>query len=147
MALRSALEDFESTTLAAIPGLLGKLHYIAGIHNGRGKYSHWGMGKTHGKEASGYAIRTLHAAVLTQVLRTPLRALDDDLRRSALSAQLTNPQFLLALEKRAPQALPERSAEASEKHLMAVLHALSALLQSPARASHLNASLPPPPVQ
>ena len=147
MALKSALEDFESTTLGAIPGLLAKLHYIAALHDGHGGYSHWGMGKVHGEEAARRAIRTAHTAVLTQVLRSSLRLLDQDLRRSASSGQITEREFLLSLEKLVPQALPDRSVAASEKHLTAVLHALLALLESPTRASLPDALRPPPPVR
>ena len=147
MALKSPLEDFEATTLQAIPGLLAKLHYIAGLHDGRGNYSHWGMGRSHGQEAAQRAMRTSHAAVLMRVLRTPLRMLDEDLQRSASSEQMTAQELLKSLIHRAPQALPERAGAPSQKHLRAVLNALSALLESRARASHPDASPLPPPVQ
>jgi hypothetical protein len=147
VALKSALEDFETTTLGAIPGLLAKLHYIAALHDGHGGYSHWGMGRVHGEEAARQAIRTAHTAVLTHVLRSSLRLLDQDLRRSASGEQITEREFLASLEKLAPQALPDRSLTAAEKHLTAVLHALSALLENPARASHPDALPPQPPVR
>jgi len=79
VALRSPLEDFESTTLEAIPGLFGKLRYVAELHDGSGGYSHWGMERVHGKEPTRRAIRLAHAALLTQVLRTQLRVLVADL--------------------------------------------------------------------
>lgn len=147
MALRSPLEDFESTTLGAIPGLLGRLHYLAGLHDGRGRYSHWGMARVHGEEGARRAIRTSHAAVLAQVLRAPLRVLDEDLRCSASSAHTTAAEFLLSLKQLVPQVLPERSVEASEKHFMAVLHALSVLAANQGRANRPDASRPPLPVQ
>ena len=147
MALNSAVEDFEDTTLAAIPGLLRKLHYIVGLRDGRGNYSHWGMERTHGQEPAQRAIRIAHSAVLSQVLRTSLRVLDQDLRRSISSEQITERELLVSLENQARQALPDGSVAASEKHLRAVLHALSALLKNPARASHPDASPPPPPAR
>ena len=147
MALKSALEDFETTTLGAIPGLLARLHYIASLHDGQGSYSHWGMGRVHGEEGARRAIRTAHAAILTQILRTSLRVLDEDLRSSASGGQVTALEVLGSLKEMTLQALPDRAGPASEKHLRAVLHALSALLESPARASHPDASLPPPPVR
>lgn len=147
MALKSALEDFESTTLGAIPGLLAKLHYIAALHNGHGSYSHWGMERVYGEATARRAIRAAHSAVLTQVLRTSLRVLNEDLRRSASGGQITEREFLVSLKQLAPRALPDRAAAASEKHLTAVLHALLALLENPARASHPDALLPPPPVR
>lgn len=147
MALRSALEDFESTSLGAVPGLLGKLRYLAELHDGRGRYSHWGMARVHGEEAARRAIRASHTAVLAQVLRAPLRVLDEDLKGSASSAQATAAEFLVSLKQLAPQVLPERSVEASEKHLMAVLHALSVLVANQGRANHPDASRPPLPAQ
>ena len=147
MALRSALEDFEGTSLGAICGLLGKLHYFAELHDGRGRYSHWGMRRVYGEEAARRAMRTSHAAVLTRVLRTPLRVLAEDLSSSASSAQVTALAFLSSLGNLAAQALPAGAVAASQSHLMAVLHALSALVESQARASRQGASPPPPPVQ
>jgi hypothetical protein len=147
VALKSALEDFESTTLAAIPGLLGKLRYLAELHEGRGGYCHWGMARVHGEEAARRAIRTSHTVVLAQVLRTPLRVLDEDLKGSASSAHTTAAEFLLSLKHLGPQVLPERPVEASEKHFMAVLHALSVLVANPGRANPPDASRPPLPVQ
>ena len=147
MALRSALEDFEGTSLGAIPRLLGKLHYFAELHDGRGNYSHWGMGRVYGEETARRAIRTSHAAVLTRVLRTPLRVLAEDLNGSASSAQVTALAFLSSLVKLTAQALPAGALAASQSHLTAVLHALSALVESQARASRLNASPPQPPVR
>jgi hypothetical protein len=162
VALKSALEDFEGTTLATVSGLLGRLHYLAGLHDGHGKYSHWGMSRVHGEEAARRAIRTSHAFVLAQVLRTPLSVLDEDLQRSASGGKITAHEFLESLKKLAPQALPspqhtkmggaadrepDRSLAASEKHFMAVLHALSALLANRATAIHPDASPPLPPAQ
>ena len=147
MALRSALEDFENTTLGAIPGLLAKLHYIAGLHDGHGNYVHWGMGRTHGEEAARRAIRTSHADVLTQVLRTPLQVLYNDLRRSATAGQITAQELLVSLWERAPRALPERAGAPSEKHFTTVLRALSALLKNQAHASLPDALQPPLPAR
>ncbi len=139
MMLKSALEDFEATTLGAIPGLLAKLSYIAGLHDGRGNYAHWGMGRTYGEEAARRAIRAAHVALLSQILRSPLRELDQDVQRSASGRQLTAGMFLVSLKGRLKQALPERSIPAVEKHLNAALDALLALLLPPARASRPDA--------
>ena len=147
MALKSALEDFQDATLSAVSGLLGKLHYIAGLHDGHGGYSHWGMGRVHGEEPARRAIHAAHSAILTQLLRTPLRILDMDLKRSALDGKLTAFELLASLIKMTRRALPDRSMAASEKHLTAVLHALLALQESPIRANRPDASQLPPPGQ
>ncbi len=135
MVLKSAFEDFEGSSLGAVPGLLGKLHYLAALHDGGGSYSHWGLGRVYGRDAAQRAIRASHSALLSRILRTPLRVLADDLESSAFSAQITANEFLFSLEKLTRQVLPERPQAASQKHLMSVLHALSALLQSQARAT------------
>ena len=51
VVLKSALEDFEGSTLSAVPGLLGKLRYLARLYT-RGVYSHWGMEKVYGSGAA-----------------------------------------------------------------------------------------------
>lgn len=144
MALRSASEDFEQTSLAVIPGLLGKLHYLSGLHDGRGGYAHWGMGRVYGAHAAERAIGTSHKAILTQVLRTPMRVLFEDLQRSASNVQVSTIEFLSVLKKRTPALLPEGSTAASQRHAMAVLRALSALVENPERASPPGASPLPP---
>lgn len=140
MAVRSALEDFEETTLKAISGLLAKLHYLATLHDGHGHYAHWGMERVHGAEASARAIRSSHVAVLTQVLRAPVRVLLQDVAASAATVRVPAHEFLRSLGKSPQQVLPERCMAASQKHLIAVLHGLSALLERQERASRPGAS-------
>ncbi len=146
MVLKSALEDFEASSLGSIPGLLGKLHYLAALHNSQG-YSHWGLGKVYGKDAAQRAIRASHTALLAQVLRTPLRVLAQDLDSSASREQVPALEFIFSLETRAAQALPEHPQAASQKHLMSVLHALSALVRSQGPATRPGASPLPQPGQ
>lgn len=140
MPFRSALEDFEETTLDAISGVFAKLHYLGTLHDGEGKYSHWGMERVHGAEVAERAIRSSHVAVVTRVLRTPLRVLMEDVRSSASKLQLPASEFVRTLNRSPQLVLPERSTAASRKHLMAVLHALLALVESQERASRQDAS-------
>jgi hypothetical protein len=140
VALKSAIEDFDTCTLGAIPDLLGKLHYLADLHDGRGNYAHWGMGRVFGKEAARRAMRISHTTVMTRLLRTPLRELREDLNHSAATQGTTATEFLASLETRARNALPVGSPLGAEKHFMAVLHALSALAEAQAHASHPGAS-------
>jgi hypothetical protein len=140
VAFRSAFEDFEKTSLVAVPGLLGKLYYLSELHDGRGGYSHWGMNRVYGTYAAERAIGTSHKAILTKVLRAPLRVLVDDLRRSAANAQLSAADFIAALKKRTSALLPQGSMAASQKHAMAVLQALSALVEGQDDATPQGAS-------
>jgi hypothetical protein len=145
MALKSALEDFDTCTLGAIPPLLGKLHYLAELHDGRGNYSHWGMSRVFGKDVARRALRTSHAMVMNRVLRTPLRELTEDLNHSASKHGTTPVEFLSSLETRARNALPAGFPAGAERHFMAVLHTLSALVEGQAHASHPGAWPPLPP--
>lgn len=144
MVLKSALEDFESSTLSAVPGLLGKLRYLAQLHDGQGAYSHWGLERVYGSGAAGNAIRVSHGVLVSGILSTPLRDLADDLKSSATGAQVTELEFLSCLETPQGNALPARRLHASEKHFRSVLHSLFALVQNRARATPRDVSLLPP---
>jgi len=147
VALRSALEDFESSTLSAVPGLLGKLRYLAQLHDGHGAYSHWGLKKVYGGGAAEKAIQTSHRILVSGVLKTPLRDLVDDLKWSATEAQITEFEVLSCLETPQGNALPAQRLHASEKHFKSVLHSLSALVQNRASAAPRDVSPLPPPAQ
>jgi len=143
--LRSALEDFEGSTLEAVPGLLGKLRYLALLHNGAGDYSHWGLEKVYGRGAAEKAIRLSHTSLVARILKTPLRDLVEDLERSAANAQTTNSELLSNLATPIRNALPAQSLRTSEKHLRLVLQTLSVLVQNRASANPPDASPLPPP--
>src|SRR5712672_2701039 len=97
MRLRSVLEDFEANTLAAVPGLLGKLCYLAALHDGNGTYEHWGLAKVYGPDATRAAINTSHRALLSKILKTPLPALLEDVRSSSAGHQIAAREFLFSL--------------------------------------------------
>ena len=137
MRLRSALEDFEANTLAAVPGLLGKLHYLGTLHDGDGAYNHWGLEKVYGKDSAGSAITTCHRALLSRILKTPLSVLLDDVGASSPNCQLANGEFLCLLKS--PHSLPKSPPPASQIHFRSVLHALSALAESGNNANRQNA--------
>jgi hypothetical protein len=133
MTLRSALEDFESNTLGAVPGLLGKLSYTSSLHDGSGAYRHWGLEKVYGADAAQRAISSAHRMLLSQVLKTPLPVLLDDLRTSCGDEQRAEMEFLFSLTEK--PSLPKPIPPASPGHLRSVLHALSALLENRHAAS------------
>jgi hypothetical protein len=144
--LRSALEDFEGSTLSSVPGLLGKLRYVTLLHKGSGCYSHWGLEKVYGSGRAEKAIRASHGALLARILRTPLRDLADDLKWSARCAEVTDVEFLSGLRVQ-ENALPPESLQASEKHFRSVLQTLFALAQNKVPASPRDASPLQPPAQ
>src|SRR5438132_14255243 len=82
MTLLSALDDLLVTTLAAVPGLLTKLEYLSGLR-GMGGYSHWGMVRVHGEEATREALAEAHGMVISEILRMPLSKLMEDAQASS----------------------------------------------------------------
>src|SRR5215469_6801274 len=134
MTLRSALEDFESNTLEAVPGLLGKLSYTGTLHDDSGDYSHWGLEKVYGPEAARQAIGAAHRMLLSKILKTPLPILLDDLRVSSASENLSEKEFLFGLKS--GNLLPRPLSPGSPRHLRSVLQTLSLLIETRDGANH-----------
>ncbi|MGH9649198.1 MAG: hypothetical protein ACRD3I_01880, partial [Terriglobales bacterium] len=66
MAFLSASEDFLTTTLAALPGVWGKLQYLSGLRNEAGDYDHWGLTRLHGEAAVQRALGEAHRDVFLE---------------------------------------------------------------------------------
>src|SRR5262249_45828386 len=73
----SPTEDFDRT-LAAIPGGLQKLKYLAELRHDGDHHRHWGMERIYGIEESEKVMELAHSALLQHVLQTPLRVLVSD---------------------------------------------------------------------
>ena len=90
MALKSALEDLLGTTLAEVPGTVGKVGYLASLRDGAsGTYAHWGLTRTYGEMAAQQALAEAHRLLFLRMLRTPLRALRDDVVISSGALKMT----------------------------------------------------------
>lgn len=136
MTLKSALQDVKETTLGAVRGLLGKLFYLATLRRARGGYEHWGLEVVHGPESSDRALRTVHAEIVTAVLRMPLASLLDDLAESCRDANLAPHTYIEQLQNRFDVLLPGGGKDSpAAVHLSSVLAALSMLEQRRARAT------------
>ena len=142
MRLKSALEDFETNTLGAVPGLLGRLSYVGGLRDGKGtgtgRYEHWGLARVYGDDAAQSAIRASHRVLLSEVLKKPLAVLLKDVPASCANEHLTESEFLAALAQSSPKPL----SPAARAHLGSVLSALSALVESRENANPRGASQP-----
>jgi hypothetical protein len=138
MRLKSAREDFETNTLSAVPGLLGRLSYVGRLHDGKGKYEHWGLAKVYGDDAAQCAISASHRILLLDVLKKPLAVLLKDALASCSNEHLTEKELLVTLEKSSPTHL----SPAARAHLGSVLSALSALVESRNDANLPGASQP-----
>ena len=142
MRLKSALEDFKTNTLGAVPGLLGRLSYVGGLRDGKGtgtgRYDHWGLARVYGDDAAQSAIRASHRVLLSEVLKKPLAVLLKDVPASCANEHLTESEFLAALAQSSPKPL----SPAARAHLGSVLSALSALVESRKNANPRGASQP-----
>jgi len=126
MRLRSAIEDFEVTTLGRISGLLGRLSYVTRLQGGNETYAHWGLAKVYGNDAAQAAIRASYRTLLSEVLKKPLVVLLQDVPTSSSNEHLSEREFLARLAQSAPMPL----SAAARAHLESVLSALSALVES-----------------
>ena len=130
MGLVSALEDLSSRTLAAIPGLLGRLEYVSSLRV-EGHYAHWGLARVYGERAAQRAMVDAHKMLLEEVLQTPLAMLVQDSEAACAAQGRETPTYLDELRNRRTDLLPEGSSgPATTRHLSSVLSALSALTKA-----------------
>jgi hypothetical protein len=136
MTLKSALQDFKETTLAAISGLLAKLVYLASLRGAQGQYRHWGMETVHGPESSQRALKTAHSEVVSGILRTPIGALEKDLEQSSQESGVPARSYVEKMRTRFADLLPGvRRDSPTASHLSSVLLALSSLERHRGRAT------------
>jgi hypothetical protein len=145
MTLKSALQDLRETTLAAVSGLLAKLHYLGSLRRREGGYQHWGMSLVHGEDASERALKAAHTEVLSTVLRTPIPELVEDLRDSSQNSEQTAGAYVEGMREQFNELLPSPEDAASARHLNSVLAALSSLEKNQKRATPSASSPPLPP--
>ena len=138
MALFSALEDLQTTTLTAIAGSLRRLEYLASLRSEDGSYAHWGLARIYGDLRARRALADAHRAQLSTVLATPIRKLEKDVWQSSDQAGLSPKAYLERLSSGRAQLLPPSPGAGSSRHLNSVLHALSSLQ----RAQKSDASPP-----
>jgi hypothetical protein len=138
MALLSALEDLLSRTLAAIPGLLGRLEYLSSLKL-EGRYGHWGLARVHGEGAAQRAMVDAHNLLLGEVLQTPLEMLAEDSEAACAAQGRETPTYLEELQNK-PGLLPDGTlGPATTRHFSSVLSALSALTKAQRNATPPNA--------
>lgn len=135
MTLKSALQDLKENTLAAISGLLAKLHYLASLRRYGGRYEHWGMRTLHGERAAEQAMKSVHSDLVSQVLRAPLPDLLEDLAESSRNSGLEALPYLEKMAERTDLLLGDRTDTPSAAHLNSVMVALSCLERNRARAT------------
>lgn len=139
MTLLSASDDFVCTTLRAVPGLLGKLRYVAGLRAEDGRYAHWGLARVYGEPAAQRTLAEAHLSLFLKVLRAPLKELWEDLRQMAAAEGEKPAACAESLKASLPALLPPELGGGSARHLSSVLEGLWALSRSKRAATRLDA--------
>lgn len=127
MPHKTVLDDFVGLTLPAVPGVWGKLRYVASLRQEGGRYEHWGLVRLYGDAAVQRALSEAHRTVFLQVLRTPLKDLLKDAELSASELEMEVRCFLAELQRDARLLAPSDKGGGSEAHFNSVVQALSAL--------------------
>ena len=120
-------DDFLQRTLANVPGVLGKLGYVAGLRED-GRYVHWGLERIYGEEGTQRAVGEVHRGLFLKILRTPLRRLLDDATRSAALQRSDIRAYLSAVLCDPGSLVPANLGGGSEAHFNSVVAALWSLL-------------------
>ena len=129
MSLFSAFDDFLQTSVRAVHGTLGKLHYVSSLRSGEaGEYIHWGLTQVHGGREAQQAMAEVHRLVFSEVLSTPMRSLLEDARKC--SRQSDAKSYLDELKASSANMLPPNPSSGSAEHFSSVLQALLLLAQS-----------------
>jgi hypothetical protein len=135
MTLKSAFKDLSETTLAGVAGTIGKMEYVASLRDETsGSYSHWGLSRAYGEQATQQALAEAHRRLFLRLLRTPLRDLRDDVMVSSGALQISAGEYVERLRSHAPALLPQDLGGGSAHHFSSVLQALSILVSVPVKA-------------
>jgi hypothetical protein len=130
MLLLSAVEDFVTRSLAAVPGRLGKLIYLSTLRKS-GQYFHWGLIRSHGSLSATKAMAETHTSLWLEVLRTPLPQLNTEMKTWTENGKL-NERKKKWLED-VKGLMPENRAGGTQRHFSSVLLALSQLSKAQAK--------------
>jgi len=130
MGIKTPLEDFVKTTLAALPGYWQKLLYFGELRKETAEYDHWGMKRRYGTAASASAISAAHTDVFLRILRTPLRTLLADLRASATPQNRTQQEYVAKLREQRSELLPTDDGGGSVRHFDLTVKTLESLIRS-----------------
>ena len=130
MTLLSAFDDFMSKTIQSIPGVPGRLLYLARLKSQDGQYQHWGLEQQYGREAALKAIARAHAATLTELGRAPLKDLLQQMAEGAIHFDQSAELLLSELVNTRDSLLPPQRVSITQSHVNSILSALSSLLNS-----------------
>lgn len=136
MTLFSALEELQQTTLKAITGCLRRLEYLSGLRDHEGNYHHWGFSRVYGDARARKALADAHRSMLSGILSTPIRVLENDVEESSQEAGMAPGNYLERLSSAHSQLLPTAPGAGAGRHLSSVLHALVSLRKNPKQGAN-----------
>lgn len=122
MTLKSAQDDIVKT-LSFVPGLFGKICYLAALRNDSGEYDHWGFNKTHGAELATASMHTAHRIIFTEVLRLPVSRLCSEVENVSVERCRKDQELRT-------HAIPQGTGKGPRLHFNAVVAAVSALAEA-----------------
>src|SRR5689334_19530806 len=143
MELLDLLDNFIRRTMAVVPGLWHKLAYLGGLRKESGDYSHWGLSKRYGNEATRKALSAVHEEVFLEVLRKPLNNLLVEVKENAAEKELPPVEYVEELWISRGPMTPAETGGGSDRHFEVTLKTLKSLLS--ARSDRRDAPQPPPP--
>lgn len=119
-------------TLGYVPGLFGKICYLAKLRNEDGEYDHWGFKRSHGAELASESMHTAHRIIFAEVLRSRVTELCSELEIASLEQCLKNQELRTHL-------IPKGTGRGLQLHFNAVVAAVSALGEAQRQSSHRDA--------
>ncbi len=147
---RRIIEDFGVRTLASIPGLFGRLTYLASLRDlSSGNYEHAGLEALYPKEAVQQALEHCHGEIFEKLLEMPLQSQEADLRECLSGMELglgASVEHWTALETYR-FLIPEMAPEYLRSLFCSNVRALLEMLRREFQPSPSNASRPPRPFQ
>ena len=127
MVLLSAYEDLVLRTFPSLPGLIGRLDYVAGLRGEAGEYEHWGLSQAHDLRAAQAAFARAHTELWLEVLRTPVTKLQQDLLATVSEKGQEPLDYVEQLVQRGKVLVPGNLGGGSVRHFNCVLLTLSSL--------------------
>jgi len=128
---RRIIQDFTLTTLANIPGLYGRLVYVASLRDlSSGRYEHAGLAALYPEEALQQALQVCHEQIFERLLETPLPEQERDLRlclagmEGGLRASIDHWRRLESYRMLMPEQSPDYLKELFCSNLRALLEIL-----------------------
>jgi hypothetical protein len=127
MTILSPSDDFWYRSLAPLSNAVSRLDYVSGLRQPGGTYAHWGLSRTFGEAAANEAIAGAHSRIFSEILRTPLKRLVEELRNTASERGADTQEVLSELVSRGDRLIPPRLSGGSKRHFNSIWQALSAL--------------------